>query len=233
VAEHGPDGGWRLSGNVRHISFGADVEQFLLAAQGESGVLLLVVVPSNTPGLRRRTYRTISADQLTDLSLDDVSIPPDGVLFYNASAAVEAAVTAGRAAYAAELGGMSAALLALAVGRVSTRQAYGAPIGALQAVQQRVADIYLDTVTAHDAAIDAAGAVSARDSVAAAGAKLSAGAAALRVAAGAHQVCGGWGHLLDSGLHSYTRAIKAAEGQLGTPLELREIIADALRHASR
>ena len=233
VAKHGPDGGWRLSGTVRHIPFGSDVERFLFAAQGESGVLLLVVVPSNTLGIRRRTHQTISADRLTDLSLEDVSVPADGVLFYNASAAVEAAVTAGRAAYAAELGGMSAALLALAVGRVSTRQAYGAPIGTLQAVQQRVADIYLDTVTAHDAAVDAANAVSASDSVAAAGAKLSAAAAALRVAAGAHQVCGGWGHLADSGLHTYTRAIKAAEGQLGTPFALREIIADALRHGPR
>ena len=232
VARHAPDGGWRLSGDVRHIPFGADAERFLLAAQGESGVLLLVVVPSDASGLRCRTHRTISADQLTDLSLENVSIPADDVLFYNASAAVEAAVTAGRAAYAAELGGMSAALLALAVERVSTRQAYGAPIGTLQAVQQQVADIYLNTVTAHDAAIDAADAVSARDAVAAAGAKLSATAAALRVAAGAHQVCGGWGHLVDSGLHTYTRAIKAAEGQLGTPLFLRSLIADALRYRS-
>jgi alkylation response protein AidB-like acyl-CoA dehydrogenase len=232
-AQPAPDGGWCLSGDVRHVSFAADVERFLIAARGESGVLLLVVVPSNAPGLRRQTHRTISADRLTDLSLENLSVPADGVLFYNASAAVEAAVTAGRAAYTAELGGMAAALLDLAVARVSSRQAYGAPIGSLQAVQQRVADIYLDTVTAHDAALDAADAVSTRDAVAVAAAKLSATAAALRVAAGAHQVCGGWGHLADSGLHKYTRAIKAAESQLGTPLLLREIISNALRIGPR
>ena len=88
-------------------------------------------------------------------------------------------------------------------------------------------------MTAHDAAIDAADAVTARDAVAAAGAKLSATAAALRVASGAHQVCGGWGYLADSGLHTYTRAIKASEGQLGTPYALREVISAALRQSPR
>jgi alkylation response protein AidB-like acyl-CoA dehydrogenase len=233
VARHGPGGDWRLSGEARHIPFGADVQQFLLAAQGDSGVRLLVAVPAHAPGLRRRTYQTNSADRLTDLSLDDVSVPAENVVFYNASGALDAAVTAGRAAYAAELAGMSAALLDRAVRRVSTRQAYGAPIGALQAVQQRVADIYLDTVTAHDAAVDAANAVTAHDPVTAAGAKLSATAAALRAAAGAHQVCGGWGHLAESGLHTYTRAIKAAESQLGSPLMLRAAIAEALRGSRR
>jgi alkylation response protein AidB-like acyl-CoA dehydrogenase len=190
-------------------------------------------MPANAPGLHRHVHRTINADRLTDLHLDDVRISADDVLFYNASAALEAAVTAGRAAYAAELSGLSAGLLEKAVARVSTRQAYGGPIGALQAVQQQVADIYLGTVTAHDAAVEAAQAVSRADPVAAAGAKLSATAAALRVAAGAHQVCGGWGHLTESGLHTYTRAIKAAEGQLGTPRYLRGLIADALRQSPR
>lgn len=229
VVAHSVDESWMLSGALRHIPFGADAEQILLAVQAQSGDLLLVVVPADAPGLRRQTHQTISADRLTDIYLDDVRIPADAVLAGAAAAALEAAITAGRAAYSAELGGMSAALLDLAVSRVTSRQAYGAPIGALQAVQQRVADIYLDTVVAHDAAVDAAEAVVRADSVVAAGAKLSAIAAALRVAAGAHQVCGGWGHLADSGLHTYTRAIKAAEGQLGTPLMLREIIANALR----
>ena len=233
VAQRAPDGGWRLSGDVRYLTFGADVDRFLLAAQSESGVLLLVVVPSNAPGLRRQTYRTISADRLTDLHLDNVGVTADEVLFYNASGALDVAVTAGRAAYAAELGGMAAALLDLAVTRVSTRQAYGAPVGSLQAVQQRVADVYLDTVVAHDAAIAAADALSTGDAkLITVGAKLSATEAALRVVAGAHQVCGGWGHLADSGLHAYTRAIKAAEGQLGTPLFLRELIAEALRRSA-
>src|SRR3954454_22929628 len=128
---------------------------------------------------------------------------------------------------------MAAALLGFAVDRVSRRQAYGAPVGALQAVQQQVADGYLDVVTAHDAAIEAGQAVSRSDTVGVVGAKLSATSAALRVAACAHQVCGGWGHLADSGLHAYTPAIKAAESQLGTPLALREMIAQALRQSPR
>ena len=69
------------------------------------------------------------------------------------------------------------------------------------------------------------GALSASATVTVAGAKLSATSAALRVAAGAHQICGGWGYLADSGLHSYTRTIKAAESQLGTPFAVREMIA--------
>ena len=56
--------------------------------------------------------------------------------------------------------------------------------------------------------------------------------AAGRVAAGAHQLCGGWGHLAGAGLHLYTRAIKAAEGQLGTPSQLRAGIAGSPPSAS-
>ena len=84
-------------------------------------------------------------------------------------------------------------------------------------------------VQCDEGATEGCHAVAAGDPVVAAGAKLAANSAALRAAAGAHQVCGGWGHLAESGLHTFTRAIKAAEGQLGTPLALREVIARSLR----
>ena len=92
-------------------------------------------------------------------------------------------------------------------------------------MQLRSADLYLSFVAARDAVAEAAGMLasesgplsSPRVLATIAAAKISAAESALAIAAGAHQLCGGWGLLDAAGLHHFTRAIKAAEGQLGSP----------------
>lgn len=154
-----------------------------------------------------------------------------------ASRALAAALAMGTMALSAELTGLAAGLLRAAIDHARARTAFGQPLAAFQAVRHRAADMYLDVLCARDATAAACDVLTttapeplddhARAVVAAA--KVTATAAALRAATGAHQLCGGWGHLDDAGLHHYTRAVKAAEGQLGSPSFHRATIAHHLR----
>jgi alkylation response protein AidB-like acyl-CoA dehydrogenase len=138
----------------------------------------------------------------------------------------------------AELTGLATGLLRAAVEHTRTRVAFGQPLAALQSVRHRAADMYLDVLSARDATSTACAALATampgpldgRARAVVAATKVTATGAALRAATGAHQLCGGWGHLDDAGLHHYTRAIKAAEAQLGSPSFHRAVIA---HHLSR
>jgi alkylation response protein AidB-like acyl-CoA dehydrogenase len=117
----------------------------------------------------------------------------------------------------AELVGHAAALLAITIARVTSRAAYGSTLAALAPVQQRIADMWLDVVAARGAVEEAS-----------VEAPFTAVDAAARVVAGAHQLCGGWGYLEDSGLGIHTRAITRLQQQLGGPDELARSIARSL-----
>jgi alkylation response protein AidB-like acyl-CoA dehydrogenase len=245
VARPATDRRWRLSGRARYVLYADSADYLVLPARvdepGPSRVLLLVV-PAATPGVLVITYPTVNSDRLSDVELTDVTVRPDWVLAGDAAgdnrgqAATTAAVQVGTVALAAELTGLAAGLLQTAVQRVRTRTAYGQPLAALQAVRQRAADMYVGFLAARDATSAAGSALAADGShlersaseLAVAAAKVTATTAALRIATDAHQLCGGWGYLDEAGLHHYTRAIKAAEGQLGSPRFHRRAIAGQL-----
>ncbi len=228
------DGQWRLSGRTRQVTYGDSVDFLLVPAYYGSSRALLAVVPARASGVQRITYPTMSVDRLTEFTLEGAPVAGEPVL----SGVPEALVAAdllGGIAICAELVGMSARLLEMTAGRVKSRRAFGAPLAALQGVQLRVADMYLDFVAARAAVIEAAEllvagtADSARVVAGITEAQLTATSSALAISAGAHQLCGGWGLLDEAGLHHYTRAIKAAENQLGSPRECRTAIARYLR----
>jgi alkylation response protein AidB-like acyl-CoA dehydrogenase len=240
------DGAWALTGRARFATHGANGGTHLVPAlvtdAGRPRVLL-AAVPGCAPGSRLTVHRTISGEPLGVLELAGVLVAPGHVLAGGDDAdergarALDAAVTLGRLALAAQVAGGAAGLLRACVERVGGRLAYGAPLAALQTVRHRAADAYLDVLAARDAVRAAAAALAAADlgapdprtSATVAAAKATATEAALRVAASAHQLCGGWGHLDDAGLHLFTRAIKAAEGQLGAPVAQRTLVAGFLR----
>jgi alkylation response protein AidB-like acyl-CoA dehydrogenase len=223
VAAEREGGRWRLSGLVRHVTYGDSADHLLVPARHSSGVVL-AVVRADLPGVRRTTRPTVTADRLSDVAFDRVEV--DEPLLSGVAEAAAAAELAGTLAVAAELVGMCARLVELTADRVKSRQAFGAPLAALQSVQQRAADMYLDFVAARDAVAEAAAAGTA---ISVSAAKMTATQSALAIAAGAHQLCGGWGLLDEAGLHHYTRAIKAAESRHGSPREHRAAIADHLR----
>ncbi len=241
TAEQG-DGRWRLSGGVRHVGYGDSATHLLVPARGRRR-LLLAVVPSQAPGVRRLTRPTITGDRLTDFDLDGVEVETAAMLAGVEATdrrgvdAMDGAQDLGTLAVAAELVGMSARLVSIATERVKSRQAYGAPLAALQGVQLRAADLYLSFVAARDAVAEAAAVLastqgplsSPRVLATIAAAKVTATESALAIASGAHQLCGGWGLLDAAGLHHYTRAIKAAESQLGSARYHRAAIAEYLK----
>jgi alkylation response protein AidB-like acyl-CoA dehydrogenase len=242
LARHGPegiaaireDGHWRLSGHARHMAYGDSADILLVPARFSASGTLLAVVPARAPGVRRTTYPTMSGDRLTDVAFEAVLLDDEPVLS-GVPEAVVAADLLGTVAICAELVGMSARLLEMTADRVKSRHAFGAPLAALQGVQLRAADMYLDFAAARGAVIEAASLlVSGADDAAKvlagiAAAKVTATRSALAIAAGAHQLCGGWGLLDEAGLHRYTRAIKAAENQLGSPRECRAVITRYLK----
>jgi alkylation response protein AidB-like acyl-CoA dehydrogenase len=224
TAERGRDS-WRLSGSVRHLTYGDSADVLLVPARAGRERLVVAVVPAGARGLRRTTRPTLTSDRLTDAEFDGVDVDPGAVLAAGWEV-LDAAQLAGTLAIAAELVGMGARLLELTADRVTSRHAFGAPLAALQGVQLRAADMYLDFLAAREAVVEAAS-LGTRTAVCAA--KVTATQSALAIAAGAHQLCGGWGLLDVAGLHHYTRAIKAAESRLGSPREHRAAIADQLR----
>ncbi len=229
-------GRWRLSGRVRNLTYGDTADILLVPARHGASGLMLAVVPAAAPGVRRITRPTLTSDRLTDLEFDEVALDQEVVLAGVADA-VAAAEVLGTVAVAAELVGMSAALLSMATDRVKSRHAYGAPLAALQGVQLRAADLYLSFLAAREAVAEAASVLasgagpeaSAHVLASLAAAKVTATESALAIAAGAHQLCGGWGLLDAAGLHHFTRAIKAAESQLGSSRYHRRTIAAYLK----
>ena len=105
-----------------------------------------------------------------------------------------------------------------------------APIGSLQAVQHRLADAYIDVVTAQDSVYDAAGVIDRGDEarLVAAAAKAYCNDACRRVTAAAHQVCGGEGIYADQPLHLWHRRIAALVPVLGTVRSLRALVAASI-----
>ena len=234
IAAEREDGRWLLTGQARHMPYGDSADFLLVPARYGLSGSLLAVVPARAPGVRRTTYPTMSGDRLTDIAFEAVPLDDEPVLS-GVREAVVAADLLGAIALSAELVGMSARLLEMTTDRVTSRHAFGGPLAALQAVQLRAADMYLDFVAARGAVVEAASLLvsgsgdSAKVLAGIAAAKVAATSSALAISAGAHQLCGGWGLLDEAGLHHYTRAIKAAENQLGSPRECRTAIARYLR----
>ena len=136
----------------------------------------------------------------------------------------------GRVVLAAEMVGAAAAALAHATQWTTTRVQFNAPIGSLQAVQHRLADAYIDVVTAQDSVYDAAGLIERGEEarVAAASAKAYCAEACRRVTAAAHQMCGGEGIYADQPLHRWHRRVAALVPVLGSVRYLHAIVAGSI-----
>jgi Acyl-CoA dehydrogenase, C-terminal domain len=114
----------------------------------------------------------------------------------------EAAVAVGSLAVAAELLGVSGAMLDLAVAHVRDRHQFGVPIGSFQAVQHRLADVAIDLEAARavgvTAWLDPEGLVCAA-------ARAAAGLAFETANRHCHQVLGAMGSTWEHPLHRYQR----------------------------
>jgi Acyl-CoA dehydrogenase, C-terminal domain len=140
------------------------------------------------------------------------------------------AVAAARRALTAELVGVCAAALELAVAHTSARVQYGRPIGSFQAVRHRLAESHV-AITATRTTLEAAWTAAAAPdggSWAATVAKLRAGAAQAEVMRHCVQVFGAMGLTRESDLHRYVGRAAALDALLGGSALLAEAVGTAL-----
>ena len=228
--------GWRLEGQTRFVPYGADAGQLLVlgAVQTEAGVHhdALFALDRSSDGVATEAIPDIGGDRLAHVTFRGVEV--DASALVGEPGAPEgwmpAVVATARVVIAAEMVGAAAAALSHACEWARTRVQFHAPIGSLQAVQQRLADAYIDVVTARDAVYDAAGIIDRGKvaTAAAAGAKAYCSEACRRVTATAHQVGGGEGIYADQPLHAWHRRVQGLVPLMGGVQTLRAVVAQAV-----
>ncbi|MEJ5254105.1 MAG: acyl-CoA dehydrogenase family protein [Acidimicrobiales bacterium] len=138
----------------------------------------------------------------------------------------------GATAYAAELLGIAARSLDLAVAYAKQREQFGRPIGSFQAVKHRCADMLVDVEGMRSCVYYAAWCVAADDpdrSIAASTAKTWCSDAARRVTASTLQVHGGIGFTWESDVHLFLKRSQLDERAFGDAVFHRRRLASLLR----
>lgn len=228
--------GWQLEGAARFVPYGADADELLVMADAGAGGdrpgPTLFAVPGSSSGLTTQLVPTAGGDRGCHVTFSGVEVTASQVVGQVGGAMqwLPGVLDIGRVVMAAEMVGAASAALSHAAHWASTRVQFHAPIGALQAVQHRLADAFIDVVTAQDAVYDAAAMIDRGEEarVAAAAAKAYCGDACRRVTAAAHQVGGGEGIYADGPLHLWHRRIAALVPVLGSVGSLRATVAGSI-----
>jgi len=228
--------GWRVDGLARFVPYGADADELLVMVDVRDGGTqpgpTLFAVPGSSSGLTTQLVPTVGGDRYCHVTFSGVEVDASHVVGQPGQATqwLPLVLAIGRVMLAAEMVGAAAAALSHASRWAATRLQFNAPIGSLQAVQHRLADAYIDVVTAQDSVYDAAGIIDRGDEarLVAAAAKAHCSDACRRVTAAAHQVCGGEGIYADQPLHLWHRRIAALVPVLGTVRSLRAIVAGSI-----
>ena len=227
--------GWRLDGLARFVPHGAEADVLLVMAAvrvgGDRATPTLFAVPGSSAGLTTEPVPTVGGDRCSHVGFSEVEVDVAQVVgeVGGATQWLPRVLAVGRVVLAAEMVGAAAGALTHATHWAATRVQFNAPIGSFQAVQHRLADAYVDVVTAQDSVYDAAGIIDRgeedRVAAAAAAAKAYCSEACRRVTSAAHQVCGGEGIYADQPLHLWHRRVAALVPVLGSVRFLRAAVA--------
>jgi alkylation response protein AidB-like acyl-CoA dehydrogenase len=228
--------GWRVDGSARFVPFGAEADELLVMADVRDGGTppgpTLFAVPGSSSGLTTQLVPTVGGDRCCHVTFSGVEVDASHLVgqLGQATQWLPRVLAIGRVVLAAEMVGAAAAALSHATRWATTRVQFHAPIGSLQAIQHRLADAYIDVVTAQDSVYDAAGVIDRGDEarLVAAAAKAHCSDACRRVTGAAHQVCGGEGIYADQPLHLWHRRIAALVPVLGTVRSLRALVAGSI-----
>lgn len=213
-----PDG-LALTGAIGGVADASVADVLVVPAGGDDGDGLYVV-DTNAPGVAVSELvsldltRRIAGVTLTDAPAHLVAGPG------HASAALRHAVTAGAGLLASEQLGIAQWCLDETVRYVGERHQFGRPVGSFQAVKHRLAQLWLELVSARAAARNAATALADDDEdapVAVAVAQSYCAAVAVHAAEEAVQLHGGIGMTWEHPVHLYLKRAKSDELALGTP----------------
>jgi alkylation response protein AidB-like acyl-CoA dehydrogenase len=218
------DGGWSLSGTVRHVVDGDRADEVAVAAEVDGAVRFFVV-----PGkdLRAATERALDQSRsLATIELDGTTVDDDRSL--DGTDAIERAVDEATAALALETVGTCQSIFDLVLDYAKERHQFGVPIGSFQAIKHRFADMLVALERARATAYFAAATIAeddARRPLAVAMAKAAAGDAQRRIAQEGIQTMGGIGYTWEHDMHLYVKRAKTGDALLGTSSEHRARVA--------
>ncbi|NIH81017.1 acyl-CoA dehydrogenase family protein [Amycolatopsis viridis] len=214
-----------LSGAVRAVVDAPVADVLIVPAAGPDGAGLYAV---------EQTAATVSdvvsldlTRRLADVSFDNASsrLLASGA---EAESALRQALRAGAGLLASEQVGLAQRCLDETVAYLKQRYQFGRPVGSFQALKHRLADLYLELVSARATARHAADALATGDDevpVAVAVAAATCSAVALHAAEESVQLHGGIGMTWEHSAHLYLKRAKSDELALGTPGRHRAALA--------
>jgi alkylation response protein AidB-like acyl-CoA dehydrogenase len=180
----------------------------------------LYVVETSAPGVKVTPLTSLDMTrQLVDISLDGA---PGRMIASGteAEATVDAALSAGAAAVAAEQLGLAQRCLDMTVSYVKERHQFGRPVGSFQALKHRLADVWVAVTQARAASRYAADCLASDhpdSAVAVALAKSACSETAVKAAQECVQLHGGIGFTWEHPAHLYLKRAKATSIAYGTP----------------
>ena len=218
----GKGDGFVLSGRKSVVHAAPWASHLLVSARSAAGLSLLVV-PTDTPGVRLRAYRTRDGGRAADIAFDRVRLPADALLGVEGGALpqIEQALDEATLAVCAEAVGVMRRLMRDTLDYVRQRKQFGVPISSFQVLQHRLADMHmaLELAAALTASVgegvDAASPGERARAVSSA--KVAVAKACRAVGQGAVQLHGGMGMTEELAVGHYVRRATLIEGQFGPP----------------
>lgn len=231
--------GWTLEGEWPQVGSAAMAHGLLLPAQTESGETLLLLVPTDAPGLQVHALQTLDGTrrmarvQAQAVVLDDSACLARGNWVHDVVRRVRCQ---GAIALAAEQVGVAQQCLDLTLVYTGQRHQFDRPVAGFQAVKHRCAQMLVALESARSAVYGAACMADTHPDSAvlmfyAAQARVAATEAALFCSREAIQLHGGVGFTWEFDPHFYLRRAQAASQRLGPVSWWLEQVAEQLLDA--
>jgi alkylation response protein AidB-like acyl-CoA dehydrogenase len=229
------DDGWWLRGTKILVPYGHAVDRLLVAARlhDPEGPLALFMCPARADGLTARTSVVIDPTyRLCEVTFDDVHVTAADVLGGGADAgALPRLLDTSALADAAQMTGIAARALEMAITYAKQRVQFGHPIGSFQAIKHKCADMAVLVDTCQSAVSYAGWALAERDPAASRAvsmAKAYCGDACRTVCNESLQIHGGIGFTWEHDLHLYLKRGKLLEYAFGDATWHRERVATSV-----
>lgn len=138
--------GFTLSGQKMTATDAPIATHFIVTAQGENG-LALVLVPADAEAVTLQTYRFYDGTRAADIHFANTPLPVDAVIAEGelAEGLLALALDRARVAGNAQSVGSMEAELEICSDYLKERQQFGQPIGKFQALQHIMADMFVET----------------------------------------------------------------------------------------
>jgi len=226
-----------LNGVKLFVEFASASDYMVVVARTGSGGgpedrITLLLVESNSPGIKIDAFATTGTDKQCEVVFDNVSVPKSNVIgeVNKGWPIVAKTLKMATMTKCAEMIGGMQAVLDMSVAYAKERVQYGRPIGSYQAIQHMLADMFIRTDTSKNIVYEAAWMVSAglecTDKVSIA--KAWCNEAYKKVTEDGVEVHGAIGTTRDHDMGLYYRRAMAADPAFGNTEDHREVVARSL-----